>query len=79
MSEIAEHHQLICITHLPQIAAYGRDNFLISKAVGDAKSSTNIEHLDEEGKVRMVATLFSGSSDNENALQAARDLIASTE
>ncbi len=79
MSEIAEHHQLICITHLPQIAAYGRDNFLISKAVGDAKSRTSIEHLDEEGKVRMVATLFSGSSDNENALQAARDLIADTQ
>jgi DNA repair protein RecN (Recombination protein N) len=79
MSEISEHHQLICITHLPQIAAYGKDNFLISKAVGDAKSKTSIEHLDEEGKVRMVATLFSGSSDNENALQAARDLIADTQ
>ncbi|MBR0400189.1 MAG: DNA repair protein RecN [Mogibacterium sp.] len=78
MSEISAHHQLICITHLPQIAAYGRDNYLISKAVDDAKSHTNIEHLDADGKVRMVATLFSGAADNENALQAARDLIADT-
>ena len=78
MSEIAEHHQLICITHLPQIAAYGGDNYLISKAVDDSSSQTNISHLDADGKIRMVATLFSGAADNENALQAARDLIAST-
>ncbi len=79
MSEIAEHRQIICITHLPQIAAFGNDNFLISKSVNDsasaAKSFTEIEHLDEDGKIKMVATLFSGSADNENALQAARDLI----
>lgn len=79
MSEIAEHHQLIAITHLPQIAAYGSDNYLISKSVIDEKSHTGIEHLDAEGKVRMVATLFSGSSDSESALQAARELIAATQ
>ena len=79
MSEIAEHHQIIAITHLPQIAAYGNDNYLISKSVIDSKSHTGIEHLDAEGKVRMVATLFSGSADSESALDAARELIAATQ
>ena len=79
MSEIAEHHQIIAITHLPQIAAYGNDNYLISKSIIDSKSHTGIEHLDAEGKVRMVATLFSGSADSESALDAARELIASTQ
>ena len=78
MSEIAEHHQLIAITHLPQIAAYGDDNYLISKTVRDNKSHTGIDHLDAEGKVKMVATLFSGSSGSESALDAARELIEST-
>lgn len=78
MSEIAGHHQLIAVTHLPQIAAYGDDNYLITKSVSDEKSHTDIEHLDAEGKVRMVATLFSGSSDSESALDAARELIAGT-
>lgn len=78
MSEIAEHHQIISITHLPQIAAYGNDNYLITKSIIDAKSHTGIEHLDAEGKVRMVATLFSGSSDSESALDAARELIETT-
>ncbi len=75
MSEIADHHQIIAVTHLPQIAAYGDDNYLITKTIADEKPHTDIEHLDEKGKVRMVATLFSGSSDSESALDAARELI----
>ena len=78
MSEIAGHHQIISVTHLPQIAAYGDDNYLITKSVLDDKSHTDIEHLDAEGKIRMVATLFSGSADSESALDAARELIEST-
>ena len=76
LSEIAGHRQILSITHLPQIAACADDNFLISKSVESDKSYTDIEHLDEEGKVRMIATLFSGSADSGNALEAARELIA---
>lgn len=74
MKEIAEHHQILCITHLPQIAAYGEDNYLISKDVDDSSSHTLIKHLDSEEKIGMIATLFSGSTDA-NALEAARELI----
>lgn len=75
LKEIAEHHQIICITHLPQIAAYGVDNFLISKEISNDKSHTHIEHLDDNGKVKMIATLFSGSTDD-NAIAAATELIS---
>lgn len=75
MSEIAGHRQIISVTHLAQIAAYGDDNYLISKSIDKDKSYTNIEHLDDDSKVRMIATLFSGSAESENALQAARELI----
>ena len=77
LSEIAGHRQIISVTHLPQIAAYGDDNYLISKSIDNSKSYTNIGHLDEESKVRMIAALFSGSSESENALEAARELITS--
>lgn len=77
LKQIAKGHQIVCITHLPQIAAYGEDNFLISKAIEDGMSHTNINHLDADGKVAMVATLFSGTQD-ESALSAARDLIEKT-
>ena len=79
LAEIAGHRQIISVTHLPQIAAYGDDNYLISKSIDNAKSYTSIDHLDEESKVRMIAALFSGSSESENALEAARELISSTE
>ncbi|MBQ0040755.1 MAG: DNA repair protein RecN [Clostridiales bacterium] len=74
LNEIADHHQIVCITHLPQIAAYGNDNYLITKSVADSSSHTEINHLDADGKISMVATLFSGSNDD-SALEAARDLI----
>lgn len=78
LSEIAKHRQILSVTHLPQIAAYGDDNFLITKSIDDAKAFTDINHLDAEGKVRMIATLFSGSDDGESALEAAKELIEST-
>ncbi|NLY87351.1 MAG: DNA repair protein RecN [Clostridiales bacterium] len=75
LKEISSNRQLICITHLPQIAAYGDDNYLITKDVSAGKPITDIEHLDEKSKIRMLASLFSGSSENETAIEAARDLI----
>jgi len=78
LKEISEHHQIICITHLPQIAAYGNDNYLITKNIADGSSHTEIEHLDEDGKIRMVATLFSGGADSDNALEAAKEIILKT-
>ena len=77
LAEIAGQRQIISVTHLPQIAAFGNDNYLISKSIDKAKSYTSIDHLDEDSKVRMIAALFSGSSESENALEAARELIAS--
>lgn len=75
LSEIAQRHQVICITHLAQIAAYGTDNYKISKELESNKSHTIIEHLDSAGKERMLAMLFSGS-DSDSATAAARELIA---
>ncbi|MBR2674994.1 MAG: DNA repair protein RecN [Mogibacterium sp.] len=75
LSEIAEHRQILSVTHLPQIAAYGDDNFLITKSIDESKAYTDISHLDEDGKVRMIATLFSGSDEDDSALDAAKKLI----
>ena len=77
LSEIANHRQILCITHLPQIAASGDDNFSIEKEISDGKSHTVIEHLDESGKLEMLARLISGAPDSSNALEAARELVAS--
>ncbi len=74
MREIAGHHQILCITHLPQIAAYGDANFRIRKDISDSKTHTSIVRLDEEGKLHMLAGMISGDADSSSALEAAREL-----
>lgn len=75
LHEISKHHQVICITHLPQIAAYGDSNYLISKDISDNEAKTEITRLDYNSKIAMIANLFSGSSVDESALNAAAELV----
>lgn len=77
MREISEHHQILCITHLPQIAAYGNSNFRIQKSFSENSTHTDILRLDEDGKIHMLAGMISGDPDSASALDAARELNAS--
>ena len=77
MREISEHHQILCITHLPQIAAYGNSNFRIQKSLSENSTHTDILRLDEDGKIHMLAGMISGDPDSASALDAARELNAS--
>lgn len=76
MREISEHHQILCITHLPQIAAYGNSNFRIQKSLSENSTHTDILRLDEDGKIHMLAGMISGDPDSTSALDAARELNA---
>lgn len=77
MREISGHHQILCITHLPQIAAYGNSNFQIQKSLSKNSTHTDILRLDEDGKIHMLAGMISGDPDSTSALDAARELNAS--
>ena len=74
MNELSKDHQIICITHLPQIAAMADDHYLIEKSVSDGRTLTHIEHLDEEGSVRELARMLGASDITEEALLNARGL-----
>ncbi len=60
MKEISKKHQVICITHLPSIAAKGDYNYYISKKIKDDKTYTTIEQLDEEQTIEEIARIASG-------------------
>lgn len=60
MKEIAKNHQVICITHLPSIAAKGDYNYYISKKVDKEKTYTNIKKLSEEEVIEEIARISSG-------------------
>ncbi|MBR6472288.1 MAG: DNA repair protein RecN [Firmicutes bacterium] len=77
LREIARAHQIVCITHLPQIAAAGDHNYKIYKDSDNSATYTHIESLDEEQKVSEIARLIGGANVTETTLSSAKELIAS--
>ena len=73
--EIARTHQIICITHLPQIAACGAHNYRISKVSDDKMTYTTVLPLSHEKKVEEIARLLGGSNITETTLKSAEELI----
>ena len=76
MKNLAQYHQIIAITHLPQIAALGDAHFVVRKEVDQGRTRTRIDQLDEEGRAVEIATLLSGTQVTTAALESARELIA---
>lgn len=78
LNDIAKNHQIICITHLPQIAAFGTSNYRISKHSDANMTYTTVDQLSPDDKVREIARLLGGENITETTLASARELIASS-
>lgn len=78
LKEIAENHQIICITHLPQIAASGKTNYRIVKSEDNAHTYTTIQELSYDEKVNEIARLLGGINITDTTLKSAKELIEST-
>ncbi len=77
MHRLAQFHQIIAITHLPQIASLGDVHFEVEKVVEDGRTRTHIRRLDEAERAEAVASLLAGDAVSEAALASARELIGS--
>jgi DNA repair protein RecN (Recombination protein N) len=75
MRDLAQYHQIIAITHLPQIAALGDVHYRVTKHVQDGRTHSRIERLSEEDRMAQVATLISGAEVTDAALESARELM----
>ena len=75
LSELARHHHVICITHLPQIAKFGQHHFNISKHVNDGRTLTAIQLLDKEGRYKEIARMLGGEEVTQTTLDHARELL----
>ncbi len=78
LKEISKNHQIICITHLPQIAACGDQNYRIYKESDDSKTYTSIEKLDNDTKTKEIARLLGGATVTETTIKSAEELISSS-
>ena len=74
MGILGQKHQLICITHLPQIAAMADTHFLIEKSLKDERTITQIRELDDERSVEELARMLGGAAITENVLNNAKEM-----
>lgn len=69
---LGKNHQVFCVTHLPQLAAFGIQHYRVCKLVQDGRTTTQVEDVDGEERVRELATMFGGETEanREAALEA---------
>ena len=75
LNDVSKHRQVICITHLPSIAAFADNHMLISKAVKNDKTFTSVTPLDEKGRIAEIARIIGGNENNEIHLSSAKQLL----
>ncbi len=73
--KLSKSHQILCITHLPQIASYGESHFVVEKFVEDGRTFTSITPLEADRRVEEVARLMAGENISNTVLDSARQLI----
>ena len=77
LAALAGHHQVLCITHLPQIAKFGQHHLRIVKNVVKGRTHTTITPLDAEARVEEIARMLGGEKITATTLAHARELLAS--
>jgi len=75
LAGLAAHHQVICITHLPQIAKFADQHFRISKRVAAGRTRTAITLLDAEERYQEIARMLGGEKITRATLAHARELL----
>ncbi|MCF8028798.1 MAG: DNA repair protein RecN [Desulfobacteraceae bacterium] len=75
LAGLAGQNQVICITHLAQIAKFGNQHFRITKSVDQGRTATRIDRLDEPGRVEETARMIGGEAITETTRAHARELL----
>ncbi len=72
---LSEKHQVLCITHLPQIASKGQAHFLVKKQVKGGRTQTTIVELDRKAKIMEIARLLGGKEITDRAISRAEEMV----
>ena len=79
LASLGDRFQVLCITHLPQIAACGRTHFLIEKRSNGRRTMTSVSELKGEERVAEIARMMGGAAAGEKAMASARELLDQSE
>ena len=75
LHSVAKNKQVLCVTHLPQIAAMGDTHMLIAKEERNGRTFTTVTPLDHEGRMREVARIIGGANITETTLKSAEEML----
>jgi DNA repair protein RecN (Recombination protein N) len=76
LAALAARHQVLCVTHLPQVAAWASRHYHVSKRVAGGRTITEVVELDEDARVDELARMLSGRQAGAAARENAAELIA---
>ena len=79
LRELAQHYQIICITHLAQVASFGHQHLRVSKSQNEEGAQTTVEQLDHKQRTEEVARILGGATITDKARVAAAEMIASSQ
>lgn len=75
LRSVAVHKQVLCVTHLPQLAALANTHLLIAKSERDGRTYTSVMPLDLEGRKRELARIIGGANITETTLKSAEEML----
>ena len=75
LRSVAAHKQVLCVTHLPQLAALANTHLLIAKSERDGRTYTSVTPLDIEGRKKELARIIGGTSITETTLKSAEEML----
>ena len=76
LRQLGESTQVMCVTHLPQVAGCGHQHFFVSKETDGAMTETHMQPLDKRSRLQELARLLGGSEVTRNTLANAKELLA---
>lgn len=76
LQQLAHSTQVICVTHLPQVASKGRQQLFVAKLTDGEHTETTVTELSEQGRVQEIARLLAGDKITDNSLANAQELLA---
>tara|TARA_R110001583_G_scaffold315_3_gene2880 strand:+ start:9413 stop:11107 length:1695 start_codon:yes stop_codon:yes gene_type:complete len=77
LQQLAKNTQVICVTHLPQVACKGHQQFIVSKLTDGEHTETKVTELSEQSRIQEIARLLAGDKISEHSLANAKELLAS--
>ena len=75
LRSVAQHKQVLCVTHLPQLAALANTHLLIAKSERDGRTYTSVTPLDIEGRKKELARIIGGTNITETTLKSAEEML----